>query len=158
MSRMYIRKTSREQDQIKDNIIRKKASTTGVNGVERPGECSEPHSRSFWGSKEHLDWLKIDLNAAKTFNAQDYKTHKKLIRMEVHLYSNKAQSQPGNIWVKDIMATQKGQSWKKINWGFWQLMHFAGKVNRGPWVQERVLLGLNIYFWEYTWNVAATSP
>ena len=35
--------------------------------------------------------------------------------MEVHIYSVKANSQAGNIWVKGIMATQKGQSWKKIS-------------------------------------------
>ena len=34
--------------------------------------------------------------------------------MGVHIYSVKAKSQAGNIWVKDIMATQEGQSWKKI--------------------------------------------
>ena len=35
--------------------------------------------------------------------------------MEVHINSAKAKSQTGNIWVKDIMATQKGQSRKKIS-------------------------------------------
>ena len=32
--------------------------------------------------------------------------------MEAHIYSVKAKSQVGNIRVKDIMATQKGQSHK----------------------------------------------
>ena len=31
------------------------------------------------------------------------------------VYSVKAKSQAYNIWVKDKMATQKGQSWKKIS-------------------------------------------
>ena len=35
--------------------------------------------------------------------------------MEVQVYSVKAKSQAGNIWVKDIMTTQKGQSQKKIS-------------------------------------------
>ena len=35
--------------------------------------------------------------------------------MEVQMYSVKAKSQAGNIWVKDIMTTQKGQSQKKIS-------------------------------------------
>ena len=35
--------------------------------------------------------------------------------MEVHMYSFKAKSQAGNIWVKYIMATQKGQGRKKIS-------------------------------------------
>ena len=30
--------------------------------------------------------------------------------LEVHLYSAKAKSQAANIWVKDIMTTEKGQS------------------------------------------------
>ena len=33
--------------------------------------------------------------------------------MEVHIYSVKAESQAGNIWVKDIMTAQNDQSWKK---------------------------------------------
>ena len=39
--------------------------------------------------------------------------HKTLMWIEVHIYSVK--SQTGNIWVKDIMTTQKGQSQKKIS-------------------------------------------
>ena len=35
--------------------------------------------------------------------------------MEVHIYSVKAKSQAGNILVKYIMTTQKGQSRKKIS-------------------------------------------
>ena len=34
--------------------------------------------------------------------------------MEIHICSVKAKSQAGNIKVKDIMTTQKGQSRKKI--------------------------------------------
>ena len=38
--------------------------------------------------------------------------------MEVHIYSNvNVKSQTGNIWYKDITATQKGQSQKKISEG-----------------------------------------
>ena len=56
--------------------------------------------------------------------------------MEVHIYSVKAKSQTGNIRVKGIMTTQKGQSWKKV---------------------LRVLLGLRIYISEYTWKVAVSA-
>ena len=35
--------------------------------------------------------------------------------MEVHICSVRAKSQAGNIWVKDIMATQKGQSCKILS-------------------------------------------
>ena len=42
--------------------------------------------------------------------------HTKLMRKEVHVYrSVNVRSQAGNIWDKDIMATQKGQSQKKIS-------------------------------------------
>ena len=49
------------------------------------GWCSETLSKGFRGqnalrklsgSKEHLDWLKIDLNAAKIITIQDYKCTK----------------------------------------------------------------------------------
>ena len=33
--------------------------------------------------------------------------HKKIVRMEVQIYSVKGKSQAGKIWVKDIMTTQK---------------------------------------------------
>ena len=51
--------------------------------------------RKFLGSKEHLDWLKIDFNVAEI----------KKMWMEVHIYSVQAKSKAGNIWVKHIMAT-----------------------------------------------------
>ena len=35
--------------------------------------------------------------------------------MEAHMYSVKAKSQVGNIWIKDIMTMQNGQSQKKIS-------------------------------------------
>ena len=76
------------------------------------------------------------MNVAKKVTIQDYKcTHKKMW-MEVHIYSDKAKSQIGNIRVEGIMTTQKGQSWKKV---------------------LRVLLGLHIYISEYTWKVAASA-
>ena len=65
--------------------------------------------------------------------------------MEVHIYSVKATSQTGNICVKDIMTTQKGQSRKKISQRSYKFTHFARKFSRGLQVQDRVLLGLRIY-------------
>ena len=36
--------------------------------------------------------------------------------MKVHIYSSiNAKSQAGNVWVKDMMATQKGQNQEKIS-------------------------------------------
>ena len=64
------------------NIISGKASVARVNRAGR----SEPLSsgfrwwspvRTFLGSKEHLDWLKIDLNAVETRTVQDYIRTKK---------------------------------------------------------------------------------
>ena len=67
------------------NIIRTKASVTSINGAGWSGSCSELVSlgfrgqsplRIFLGSKEHLDWLKIDLNVVKKVTVQDYKCAK----------------------------------------------------------------------------------
>ena len=64
------------------NIISGKASIVSINGTAG----SEPLSRGFrgqsplqkfLGSKEHLDWLKIDLNAVKIITVWDYKYTKK---------------------------------------------------------------------------------
>ena len=43
------------------------------------------------------------MNSAEVTTVQDYKCTK-LMWMEVQIYSVKAKSQPGNIWVKDIMT------------------------------------------------------
>ena len=67
--------------------IRGKASPAGINraGGSRGWWCSETLSRDFrghsplsklLGSKEHQDWLKIDLNMGKIITAQDYKCTK----------------------------------------------------------------------------------
>ena len=64
------------------------------------------------------------------------------MRMEVHIYSVKAKSEAGNIWVKDIMTAARDH--KNL---------FCQKIQ-----QERALLGLHIYPWEYTWKVVASSP
>ena len=47
-------------------------------GILRPQQGFRGQStlRKFLGSTEHLDWLKIDSNAAQTITLQDYK-HKK---------------------------------------------------------------------------------
>ena len=61
--------------------------------------------RKFLESKEHLDWLKVDLNAAKIITIQDYKHAQKLMTVEVHIHSVKAERQAGNLWVKYVMTT-----------------------------------------------------
>ena len=70
--------------------------------------------------------------------------------MEVHTYSVKAKSQAGNKGVKYIMATQKGQSRKKsarnLRNLIWGIYASCWKFSRGSQVQERMLLGLCIYF------------
>ena len=54
------------------------------------------------------------LNVVEIIIVQDYELRKTLMWMEIHICSVKAKSQAGNIKVKDIMTTQKGQSRKKI--------------------------------------------
>ena len=66
------------------------------------------------GPREHLDWFQTDLNVTDIITVQDYKRTKKIMWIEVHIYSVKANSQFGNIWVKDLMITQKGQSQRKL--------------------------------------------
>ena len=49
-----------------------------VWGVLRPNQGFSGQStlRKFLGSKEHIDWLKIDLNAAELITVQNYKYKK----------------------------------------------------------------------------------
>ena len=64
------------------------------------GSALNPSEGAFGALKSILDRLKIDLNVAETFTVQNYKTHKTLTWIDVHIYSNKAESQPGNTWVE----------------------------------------------------------
>ena len=57
------------------NIIGRKVSSEH-QWILRVWGCSETpvgSLRKFLGSKEHLNWLKIDLNAAEVISIQDYK-------------------------------------------------------------------------------------
>ena len=77
------KRLDKRQDMIPGiHIISRKAGVASVNEAGVSGGCSEPLNRGlvggpplrkFLGSKEHLDWLKTDLNAAKIITAQDYK-------------------------------------------------------------------------------------
>ena len=63
------------------NIISGKASVASIIEAGGGGALSPSAEvlggraplRKFLGSKEHLKWLKIDLNAAKVITVQDYK-------------------------------------------------------------------------------------
>ena len=66
-------------------IISGKSGVESANGAGRSGGRSKPLSgcfrgrsplRKYLGSKQHLDWLKIDLNAAEIITVQDYKRTK----------------------------------------------------------------------------------
>ena len=88
MSRIDIRKTSWEQDKIKDryNPRSKHNQWKGEHQQSRRIlRCSKSLSGNFrgqdplrkvLGSKEHLDWLKLDLNAAQITTVEDYKRTK----------------------------------------------------------------------------------
>ena len=69
MSKMYIKKTQLGTDIT--NVNRTVGYRRGRGGG---GEYCEACSMGYiLGYKEHLDWLKIDLNAAKIITVQDYK-------------------------------------------------------------------------------------
>ena len=58
-------------------IISGKASGESANRAGGSGGDLSPSAGVlFLGSKEHLDWLKIDLNAAEIITVQDYKCTK----------------------------------------------------------------------------------
>ena len=88
-------------------IISRRASIASVNRAGVSGACPEPLSevfrgwsplRKFLGSREHLDLLKIDLNAAEIITVQDYKCSK--INVNGGTHSVKAMSQRYNNNVK----------------------------------------------------------
>ena len=55
--------------------ISRKSSGASVNGAWK-----------YLGSKEHLDWLKKDLNMAEIITAQDYKRTKINVNGSMHIY------------------------------------------------------------------------
>ena len=77
----------------------------------------ERKPNKFSGSREHLDWLKIDLNAARIIAVQDSKCTKINVNGSTYIYSTIKAINATDI-VKDIMTTQKGQSRKKISCGY----------------------------------------
>ena len=91
---VYHKKQPRTRLDKRLDTISGRASVASINGAGKSGGALSPSAevlgtlRKFLGSKEHLDWLKIDLNAAKIIAVLDYKTHK-TIKMEVHIYSVK---------------------------------------------------------------------
>ena len=53
--------------------------------------------------------------------------------MEVYIYCVKTKSQAGNIWVKDIITTQKGPSQKKLAKDLKNLCILPGNSAEGLW-------------------------
>ena len=67
------------------NVISGKTSVASFNGVGECGKRSQPFNwsfrgrsllRNFLGYKEHLDWLKTDLNAVKKILLKTINTQK----------------------------------------------------------------------------------
>ena len=74
--------------------------------------------------------------------------------MEVHICIVKAKSQAGNIEVKDVMTTQKGQSEKKRDLKFYG---FCWKIQQRALGPGGSAAGVR-YLWEYTRKVATSCP
>ena len=55
------------------NIISRKVSVASFNGGGGSEGVLRPQGTPKKGSREHLNWLKIDLNEAKIITIQDYK-------------------------------------------------------------------------------------
>ena len=68
---------------------------------------------------------------------------KNLIRMDVHIYSVKAENQAVNIWVYVMKERTKLQDAQL------EAPNIYGKFSRRPRIQERVLLGLRFRLCEY---------
>ena len=79
------------------------------------------------GSKENLDWLKIDLNMTKIITAQDFKRTKNLCEWK-YLYT--AKSRAANIWVKDIMTTFFWPNPKVNQLGILKIYTFCKKIQQ----------------------------
>ena len=68
-------------------------SVVSINGAGEYGGVLRPQwgfsgwstLRKSLGSKEHLDWLKIDLNATEIITVQDYKHKKTSVNGSTHI-------------------------------------------------------------------------
>ena len=66
--------------------------------------------------------------------------------MQAHIYSVKAKSQVGNIWVKDIMATKKRPKPQDTQIGILKIYSFCQKIQQkasGP--RERCWVYVSVY-------------
>ena len=77
-------------------------------------------------SKEYLDWLKIDLNVAKTITVQDYKHTKNWCEWK-YTYTMLKLRVKQVTWVRDKMIRQKA----KENWpGMLKIYTFCWKIHQ----------------------------
>ena len=77
--------------------------------------------------------------------------------MEVYIYSVKTKIQAGNIWVKDIITTQKGPSQKKSAKDLKNLSILPGNSAEGLWSRRECYWGY-VSIYENTPKKAASSP
>ena len=97
--------------------------------------------RKFLGSKEHLDWLKIDLNVAKISTVKYYRHTKKSCQWKYTYVVLK-------LGVKQVTyesrynGNTKRTNLKENQLDILKIYRFCQKYSRGPWFQERALLGL----------------
>ena len=64
--------------------------------------------------------------------------------MEETIYSVKAKCQAGNIWVKDIMTAQKGQS-QKNQLGILKIYTFCQKIRQTASGPGESAIGVTVY-------------
>ena len=97
--------------------------------------------RKFLGSKEHLDWLKIDLNVAKISTVKYYRHTKNSFQWKYTYVVLK-------LGVKQVTyksrhnGNTKRTNLKENQLDILKIYAFCQKYSRGPWVQERALLAL----------------
>ena len=146
------------------NIIRGKARVASVNGAGMSGRDSQPLSRRFrgrsslWkflGSKEHLDWLKIDLNVAEIRTVQDCKHTKNSCECK-YIYTVLKLRVKQVTYEPKYNGNTKRPKPKENQLRILKIYGVCQKFSRGPWAQERALLGLCVSLREYTKKIATS--
>ena len=105
--------------------------------------------RKFLGSKDHLDWLKIDLNTAETITVQDCKCTKVIVNgSTLKLRVNMSQRYNDNTKRSKLMENQLG---------ILIIYVFCWKIQQRASGQVESAIGVT-YLREYTRKVATSPP
>ena len=128
-------------------------------------KSTKTKSWKFVGFKEHLDWLKRDLNGVEIITGQDSKHTKNLCKWKytyaaLKLRVKLVKCQSNIQWQHKTTTTEwkSARDLKNVCIIIIKILIFAGKFSIQPWVQDRALLRLQSIYENTLEKLSYLSP